>query len=45
MTIGYDKLSPLCDQVKHLILGDLKIGHDRSRPVSHPKQICANAME
>jgi GntR family transcriptional regulator, frlABCD operon transcriptional regulator len=29
MTIGYDKMSPLCDQVKHLILGDLKIGHDR----------------
>ena len=29
MTIGYDKMSPPCDQVKHLILGDLKVGHDR----------------
>lgn len=30
MTIGYDNLYPFYDQVKRLILGDLKIGHDQS---------------
>jgi GntR family frlABCD operon transcriptional regulator len=30
MTIGYNNLSPLYNQVKRLILGDRKIGHGRS---------------
>ena len=30
MTVKYDNLTPLYDQVKRLILGDLKTGHRRS---------------
>ena len=30
MTVEYDNLTPLYDQVKRLILGDLKTGHYRN---------------